>query len=274
MWSYRKPDGTSENFSEKNVKKLFVAGKLLPNTEVWNPSMSSWQPASETELNKLFPSSQGKAASDAAMSGFAFTDPEPRLKTLRRGLKLYIGGAALSGVTQAASVAVATSELPSDELSLLDVGILASALLFSVGLIWSGIAFMRWTKRVSVNAHAMAQKKLKYSPNFAMWSYLIPVVNLWIPYVAITEIWSVSCDTSQRGETISPKLLGTWWGLFIITGFVDQIVSKLESTEPSVALITAGSFVINICAAVVALRLVTAVTATQTAYAEARGVSS
>lgn len=268
-WCYRDAQGMSVEFSKSDMPRLFRSGKLYPSTEVWNPSMGSWKPAIETELAELFPTgSAEKRYSDTEGAAYLFENPLSHTTKLIRSLNIYLVGVGICCVTE--TFAIVKGRPISDDFTAFDALELFGALAAFCGLLASVVGFIRWTKRMSINAHAMSDHRLKYSPKFAMWSYLIPFVNLWVPRIALGEIWQTSYAKSQRGEMPSRSLLNLWWAAFIISNSVDNIVAKNTSETEAALWLSVGSYGLNILLALAAIRVVKNISSTQIAYAEGR----
>lgn len=86
------------------------------------------------------------------------------------------------------------------------------------GLQWvvvllSACAMLQWVQRVNDNLHRLGATGLRFSPRKAQLSFLVPLLNLWMPYLAVREI--AKCSSSPlawRAEPVSPLVLW-WWGL-------------------------------------------------------------
>lgn len=100
------------------------------------------------------------------------------------------------------------------------------------------ILFLVWIYRSHRNLPALGASGLKYSPNWAVGGWFIPIMNLWRPYQVTAEIWKASDpDTSdpegQAWQTtpVSP-LLKFWWALWIIGGIIGSILLRFAFQEP------------------------------------------
>ena len=59
-------------------------------------------------------------------------------------------------------------------------------------LIRTAIAFMTWLYRCRANLRAFGTRHLRYSRNWAVFGFLIPVLNLVRPYQVAREVWQAS----------------------------------------------------------------------------------
>ena len=105
-------------------------------------------------------------------------------------------------------------------------------------LILAAILFLVWIYRAHRNLPALGVSGLKYSPNWAVGGWFIPIMNLWRPYQVTAEIWRASDPESSGPEgqawqtaPVSP-ILKFWWGLWIIGGIIGSILLRFAFQEP------------------------------------------
>jgi hypothetical protein len=86
-------------------------------------------------------------------------------------------------------------------------------------LVLTAIAFMTWLYRSRANLRAFGTRRLRYSRNWAVFGFLIPVLNLFRPYQVTREVWQASdpstMDPFEWQEIETPRLIRAWWGTFI-----------------------------------------------------------
>ncbi len=58
---------------------------------------------------------------------------------------------------------------------------------------------------------------------------------LWKPYVAMKEIY---CGSVGSGLADPPNSFPWWWGLFLITNFLDRLSSKIEDSQGALIIMT------------------------------------
>jgi hypothetical protein len=98
---------------------------------------------------------------------------------------------------------------------------IAEVVLLSQGtmLVLTAIAFMTWLYRSRANLRAFGTRHLRYSRNWAIFGFLIPVFNLFRPYQVTREVWQASdpstTDPFDWQEIATPGLIRAWWGTFI-----------------------------------------------------------
>jgi hypothetical protein len=83
----------------------------------------------------------------------------------------------------------------------------------------TAIAFMTWLYRCRANLRAFGTRRLRYPRNWAVFGFLIPLLNLVRPYQVVREVWQAS-DPATAGpldwmNVRPPLLLRAWWGSFV-----------------------------------------------------------
>jgi len=106
-------------------------------------------------------------------------------------------------------------------------------LLDSCLLVLSAVVFIRWMRRAYYNLRALGIRT--YHPDsWVVWAWMIPVVNLHLPYTMMREIW----QNTQRlsSGSISPHgMLRVWWVLFLLRSVLNATVggAAQSSTNPA-----------------------------------------
>lgn len=126
------------------------------------------------------------------------------------------------------------------------------------------VFFLMWLYRAHENlaVFGVHKRQLQYSSGWAVGSFFVPFANLVIPYRAITEVWrkSLANQESMFGEVSPPGFFPLWWGLWIVTGVLDQLYFRLSWREevPSDATEAIGAIgsVLGIIAALMAVKVV------------------
>lgn len=77
------------------------------------------------------------------------------------------------------------------------------------------IIYSFWIHRAYRNLPALGNPVPSATPAWAVGSYFVPVVNFFIPYTIMAEIWRYS-DPAQLGviRKTTSRLVGAWWGMF------------------------------------------------------------
>jgi hypothetical protein len=98
-------------------------------------------------------------------------------------------------------------------------------------IIISGVTFIQWFRRAYFNLHTKV-KDLRYTEGWAAGSWFVPFTNLIRPKQIMNELYERSdALLTQRSanytQKISTSLLGWWWGLWIISGILNQISLRI-----------------------------------------------
>lgn len=118
--------------------------------------------------------------------------------------------------------------LSSDQKTLVDLAQGMSGLLYFAALVLTIVAFCLWVHRVYRNLPALGAVGLKYSPRWAVGGWFVPILNIWRPYQVMREIWRNTAPAGQGWD-----LLKIWWGLWLISNYVDNFVFRNSFTGGS-----------------------------------------
>lgn len=91
----------------------------------------------------------------------------------------------------------------------------------------SAIVFLFWLHRAYKNLKPLGAEP-RYSPAWAVTSFLVPVVNLFLPFLILQETWRASDPETIHATGAKPLnivvedsskslLIVVWWGLWLLT---------------------------------------------------------
>jgi hypothetical protein len=142
-------------------------------------------------------------------------------------------------------------------------------------LIAGALTFCLWTYRVARNAIVLGGR-LTSTPGWAVAYYFIPIVNWWMPYAALTQVWDASHPDPRgvRSACGAHALVLSWWVAWLITGAVDLVAFGREVPVDAQAWanqiqLGLGALVVEAIAAVLAIAVVWRLTHRQDARAAA-----
>lgn len=145
-------------------------------------------------------------------------------------------------------------------------------LLYLATFIFTIFAFLMWQHRIRKNADYVGVTGLRFSMAGVIGWWFVPIMNLFRPYQVMKEMWQsnyhdVNEQPEWRDSTVS-GLLGWWWGLFLVGGWVAYGAGNLRLRSDPNLLITGGwmeivSSAIWMLSAVIAIALVREITAFQ-----------
>lgn len=146
-------------------------------------------------------------------------------------------------------------------------GFLALALTGVLGLtaiavyIATVVVFLMWLYRVSNNVAAFGATT-QHSSGWAIGSFFVPIMNLFVPYQAVREIWKKSepnaTDAFSYGVS-PPGFFPAWWGFWIASNISSNAYFRMTLAEAPVeasAMVGILSEVLSIAAAVFAIQVI------------------
>jgi hypothetical protein len=119
---------------------------------------------------------------------------------------------------------------------------LAGDLVALAGLLGGAIAVPMWIHRAYRNLWALGAQDLDRSPGWAAGAWFVPVACLWVPLLAVREVWQWS---SERTESV-PEQVGWWWASLIVGNVLARLDAGLFQVLSNGALVLAGILLIGI----------------------------
>ncbi|MDN3024461.1 DUF4328 domain-containing protein [Streptomyces sp. S.PB5] len=104
----------------------------------------------------------------------------------------------------------------------------------TVALLTAAVLFLCWFHRVRVNAEVFDPFGHSKKRGWAVWGWLVPIVNLWFPRRITLDIWAAS---TPWGAVRSQGLVNTWWAFWIISllsGRAAQTAYRRAETAPEI----------------------------------------
>ncbi|MET9296820.1 DUF4328 domain-containing protein [Streptomyces sp. NPDC003077] len=136
-------------------------------------------------------------------------------------------------------------------------------------MIAAGVAFLVWLWRARINAELMSGAAAhRRSRGWVVGGWIGPVVNLWVPYQVVSDIWRASAP--RRPVRLAP--VNAWWALFAAAIVVRPIQWRMSSTFDSERDVLANAnmstllTVLYVGAGVLVVLIVRRITAWQTAW--------
>lgn len=143
------------------------------------------------------------------------------------------------------------------------------SLISVVFMLCSGFLSLKWIYRANANAHAMASGQVN-SPPWSVGWFFVPFANLYKPYQAMRETWQVSARPEAWRSARAPGLLGWWWGVWIISNILDNVVFRLQmagdaANGPGLDAVSVVSDVLDLTGLLLFMQVVRGLTALQVA---------
>jgi hypothetical protein len=107
-------------------------------------------------------------------------------------------------------------------------------MIYIVFRLGAGIAFLFWTYRVAENLRSLGVERQEYTPGWACGWYFVPILNLFRPIQALSEIWKGSDPARLTGDKHaiqSEWILGLWWTLHIISLISDRVATVMGAQK-------------------------------------------
>jgi hypothetical protein len=136
-------------------------------------------------------------------------------------------------------------------------------IIYLLAYVVTGVAFLKWIHRANFNVRGFGAQNLQFTPGRSIGYYFIPFLNLVRPYRAMKEIWQASKNPDEWSSQSAPSILGWWWALFLISGFLGQMSFRLSMQANNIATLSTSTVVsivselVEIPLCLVALTLVT-----------------
>lgn len=115
------------------------------------------------------------------------------------------------------------------------VFIMIFGVLAFIMFIVAAITFLNWFRRAYYNIRQFAKKKPSYDDDMAVWSFMIPFVNLVRPFTIATEIYEATYDAAKELSADVPYkndgIISLWWMLFIVLGIIIALLTKIGGED-------------------------------------------
>ncbi len=140
--------------------------------------------------------------------------------------------------------------------------------IYLILFIITAILFCMWIHRAYRNLPSLGVDGLKYSPGWAVGGFFVPILNLVRPFQVTTEIWKASDPTTEINDSLAWKgastslLIISWWVLFLISGFLGNIMLRVALQAETLSGILTASYLtfatdaVDIPAAILAILVI------------------
>ena len=157
------------------------------------------------------------------------------------------------------------NNIPQSILTVANNSIDIVGIVYTIIYIISAIAFLMWFRRAYYNLH-LKVKHLSYKESWSLWSWFVPVINLFRPYQIMIELFlHTDILLSKKINNYTPShassLIGFWWFLWLISSFFGNYVfrysANANSSEELVtsAMLSIINSVIGISSALITIKL-------------------
>jgi hypothetical protein len=189
-----------------------------------------------------------------------------------------LGGTLLDGVVHACQLlgpvagSVAANKVSPQGASGPAAALLVTLALASLGMllltVCSWVLVPVWMHSASSNLRRLGRWGMQFSPAGCAGSFFIPIVNLWWPAQAMSEIWRASDPETGEGAWVtssSTPLVAAWWAAYLVSGFVAlfSFAAKGVGDEATFTAIGTVSVALRMVSAVALVRLMRGVSVRQ-----------
>ena len=290
-WYYGKGNKPVGPIPESKLREMFRTGNLSIQTFVWSQPMTNWVSASTIETFRLSTTHSPSPVKSDTNKDNKRTVPissSEMKKTLSGQDYLYTKDLAfltkflktMLWISLCVSIICLLSDFM--QRNLLSSGLFSQVqaesndarqqimCFLNLGAyVITGIAFLKWIHRANLNCHGFGAQGMKFSPGWSIGYYFIPILCLYRPYQAMKEIWRVSENPYNWQHVMASPLLGLWWALWLIAGFLGQSSFRMVMNANTISSLQASttasivSGIIDIPLCIVAVLLVSGVYARQ-----------
>jgi hypothetical protein len=104
------------------------------------------------------------------------------------------------------------------------------ASLFRAAVITTTVLFLIWFRRARINAERDCWQS--QARPWALWGWIVPLGNLWIPFQMMRDIWWASVPAENRSRTAGLPAL--WWAIYLLV----KPVSLAFPGQPAASAVT------------------------------------
>lgn len=224
--------GQEREYEEEEVLSLWSRGLIRPDALYWKDGMSEWEPLAdylhETYGDAPAPPVAQPGADESG--GYVFArDPAWLTAFLVVMLWVSLGSEVVSIASDAAQLSLLKQpfftpdavEANDARQGLVGIGYI---LVFLV----TAFTFLKWVYRATLNSQGFGAVGMRCTPGWAVGCYFVPFLNLVRPYQVMKELWQISQDPKTWQLQDGSPLLGWWWGLWLVSGALGQLVFRLS----------------------------------------------
>lgn len=112
-----------------------------------------------------------------------------------------------------------------DIIEINDKRVIIISIICIVFYFFCGIYFLRWLRIAYKNLHNIKVSDLSYNKNWSIWSWFVPILNFFRPYVILKEIWNITQQNTLRKTKFKQNyLLLIWWIIYVFL-FIGELTT-------------------------------------------------
>lgn len=139
------------------------------------------------------------------------------------------------------------------------------------------VVFGSWIVRAHKNVRALGADGLRETPGWAVGSFFFPILNLWVPYQAMRDLWQASHNPRSWKDAGVDAILPEWWTLWIVSNFLGHLSFRATTNAQGLEGLQSATYwqiaalIVNILLYWAAMSLVTQIADAQRTTAESGG---
>jgi len=100
---------------------------------------------------------------------------------------------------------------------------------FFVAYLISVVVICFWLYRAHANLRAAGHEDLQFTPGWAVGWYFVPILNLFMPFRAMKELWATTFAEENQFSSEAPGTIALWWGALIVSGIVSNVGARFQA---------------------------------------------
>ncbi|HEY1710238.1 MAG TPA: DUF4328 domain-containing protein [Rhizomicrobium sp.] len=101
----------------------------------------------------------------------------------------------------------------------------------------AALVFFIWIYRAAANIHALGAD-VTFTPGWAVGWFLIPVLDLWMSFLVVEELWRASVDAPAWRRHIAPWPVVWWWAV-LAGGAILAVLLRLIAGASAASVVAA-----------------------------------
>lgn len=89
------------------------------------------------------------------------------------------------------------------------------------------VVALLWIRQASLNARALGAEDMRFTPNWSVGWYLIPIMNLWKPYQVMIEIMRASGEPVGDEPDQSTGMVTLWWVVWLVVIALNRVSASM-----------------------------------------------
>lgn len=136
--------------------------------------------------------------------------------------------------------------------------------IYMVAFITSAVIFIRWFRRAYFNLHILTNGLL-HKEGWAAGAWFVPIVNLFMPYQIMKELYVESNKVlvaQEQPQRLKVANVGWWWTFWIASNIAGQVIFRVSKSAETLeelsnaSIISIISNIVGIVLALIAVKII------------------